>query len=346
MNHLGTALTYVPSLAHTRRSHPENHARVEGLLRFFDSEGLLTDLQQVDARPADAGLLARVHSKGMLEEIRQACLRGAKRMDADTYVTSESYELARLAAGGCCGIIDALYDGRVQNGLAIVRPPGHHAERDRVGGFCLINNVAIATRYAQLAYDVRRVLIVDFDVHHGNGTQDIFYSDGDVLFVSLHLFHPFFYPGSGAADEMGSGPGKGMTLNVPFPADVGDSGYTRALKELVIPRARAFIPQLILVSAGFDAHWRDPLARASLTLRGYAEICQELNLLAAELCQGHILYVLEGGYDREALHYGLLNLANSLLGRDAIYDPLGAGPEGERDVTKLLVKLQKLHLLN
>lgn len=343
---MGTALTYVPALAHTQQFHPENHKRVEDLLRFFEQHGLLSDLQRVHGREAESGLLSAVHTGGLLEEIRQACRSGPGRIDADTYVTPQSYDLARLAAGSCCALVDAIYMGDVQNGLAIVRPPGHHAERNRVGGFCLLNNVAVAARHAQRQHDVERVLIVDLDVHHGNGTQDIFYDDGTILFASLHLFHPFFYPGSGGADEKGSGPGSGLTLNVPFPAGVGDVGYARAIDDLVIPRAREFEPDLILVSAGFDAHWQDPLARASLSLQGYAKICRRLIDLAADSSQGRIIFVLEGGYHRAALHYGLLNLANLLLGRDRIQDPLGPAAEPEFDVTNLLRNLLKLHLPN
>ncbi|HZD11257.1 MAG TPA: histone deacetylase [Candidatus Binatia bacterium] len=343
---MGTVLSFVPALAHTQKGHPENRRRVEGLLRFFENYGVLQDLRQLDAVPADAGPLARVHTRGLLEEIRQACLQGAARLDADTYLTRESYELARLAAGACCVATDAICSGSARNGLAIVRPPGHHAQRDRVGGFCLVNNVAVAVRHAQAVHGVRRPLIVDFDVHHGNGTQDIFYEDGAVLFVSLHLYHPFFYPGTGAAQEIGAGAGRGFTVNVPFPPDVGDEGYARAFDELIIPRAREFAPDLILVSAGFDAHWQDPLGRASLSLLGYASLCRKLVSLADSLCNGRVLFVLEGGYRLEALHYGLLNLAQCLLGRDSVHDPLGPAPEGERDVTNLLADLRNLHLPN
>ena len=341
---MSTVLLYVPSLAHTQQFHPENHRRVEGLLPFFEDNNVLSDLRLLDGKPTDARLLAHVHSRGLLEEVRLASQRGPGRIDADTYVTRQSYGLAQLAAGSCCVAVDAVCDGRARNGLAIVRPPGHHAEREKVGGFCLINNVAVATRYAQLNHDVGRVMIVDFDVHHGNGTQDIFYEDPGVLFTSLHLFHHFFYPGSGAVDEIGSGPGIGLTLNVPFPPGVGDVGYRRAMEEVVAPRGRAFSPDLILVSAGFDAHWQDPLARASLTLRGYAELCRGLIELADELCDGRIVFVLEGGYHIEALHIGLLNLVYGLLGRDMMHDPLGESPEPERDISNVLVHLKKLHL--
>jgi acetoin utilization deacetylase AcuC-like enzyme len=236
--------------------------------------------------------------------------------------------------------------GKASNGLALVRPPGHHAEHDRVGGFCLFNNIAVAARQAQAVHGLKRVLIVDYDVHHGNGTQDIFYGDDSVLFASMHIYYPFFYPGTGAAREVGRGAGRGTTVNVPFPPLVGDEGYGRAFAEVIAPCARRFQPQLILVSAGFDAHWRDPLARAGLSLTGYARLTQALLELAEELCAGRILFVLEGGYLLEALHYGILNVLYALLGRDQIVDPLGSMARPEQNVTHLLGALKELHLLN
>lgn len=341
---MSTALAYVPAVAHTQRHHPENHRRVDGLLRFFEEQGVLPELTRIDARAADGGLLAKAHSRGLLEEIRLACSQGLSHLDSDTYITERSYDLARLAAGACAELAGLVVTGKVQNGLAIVRPPGHHAEHDRVGGFCLINNVAVATRHVQQLYGVRRVLIVDFDVHHGNGTQDIFYEESETLFVSLHLFHPFFYPGTGSIQETGRGKGRGATLNVPFPPGVGDQGYRRAMEDVIIPKARQFAPELILVSAGFDAHWQDPLARGLLTLEGYAAMCRQLLQLAADVSDGRVLFVLEGGYHVQALRFGLLNTILALLGRDQVLDPIGPAFERERDVTDLLQELQRLHL--
>jgi acetoin utilization deacetylase AcuC-like enzyme len=233
-----------------------------------------------------------------------------------------------------------------ENGFALVRPPGHHAGRGRVGGFCLFNNVAIAAAEALARPDVSRVMILDFDVHHGNGTQDIFYRDPAVLFISLHMYHPHFYPGSGAADELGDGPGQGYTLNVPFEPGAGDKAYLSALRRIVAPKARQFAPDVILVSAGFDAHWSDPLAMVDLTLPGLAALCREIALLADELCQGRHLYVLEGGYHPTALSYGVLNAVYALLGRDQVDDPLGPAPGAERDMSKVLAVVQRLHLLS
>ena len=200
----------------------------------------------------------------------------------------------RLAAGGLCNVVGAVLQGEAANGFALVRPPGHHATPDRAMGFCLYNNVAIAARAAQAEHGLERVLIVDFDVHHGNGTQDAFYEDGSVLFFSTHQYP--FYPGTGHWRETGSGRGAGTTVNVPMPAGVGDSGYFEAFDTVLAPIARRFQPQFILVSAGYDAHWNDPLAGMHLSIPGYAALIDRLLVLADELCGGRMVLTLEGGY--------------------------------------------------
>lgn len=341
-----TIFLYAPAPAHTRDHHPESHGRLDGLLPFLRGQGVLDHLLRADGRPAETQQLARVHTSALIDKVRLASERGRPALDADTYTTAESYTLARQAAGACCVAVERIVGGAARNGLAVVRPPGHHSGRDTVGGFCLFNNVAVAARHAQQALGVERILIVDFDVHHGNGTQDIFYDDDSVLFISLHLRYPFFYPGTGALDETGHGAGEGLTVNVPFPPLVGDSGYERAFSEIVVPRARHFAPQLILVSTGFDAHWQDPLARAGLSLQGYADSCRLLVALADELCEGRVLFVLEGGYNRQVLRFGLLNLVRVLLGQEEFLDPVGPLPDSETDVTNLLADLRQRHLLN
>lgn len=340
-----TGLMYAPAFAHTRENHPENHSRLVGMLPFLEQKGVLAEMVQLDAEAAGVRQITRAHNIELVERVRELSAQGGGLVDADTYTTAQSYQLALEAAGACSTAVDALMTDRVDNALALIRPPGHHAERARVGGFCLFNNGAIAARQAQTAHGVQRVMIVDYDVHHGNGTQDIFYDDENVLFVSAHLHHPFFYPGTGAATEIGQGAGRGSTVNIPFPRRVGDQGYQQAFEELVIPCARSFRPELILVSVGFDAHWLDPLASAGLSLTGYASLARLLLDLAAELCDGRILFVLEGGYLLEALRYGVLNLVYALIGRDEIADPLGQMPEREQTVTGLLERLQSLHML-
>jgi acetoin utilization deacetylase AcuC-like enzyme len=339
-----TVFTYAPATGHTRVHHPENAQRLAELLSSFDRHGLRQQMAQLPIAPATLSQIKRVHTAEYIQYIEGLSLRGGGQLNPDTYLTPESYQLALHAAGGCIAVVDAVAGGTARNGLALVRPPGHHAGTSRGEGFCLFNNIAIAARQAQEAHGRKRVLILDFDVHHGNGTQDIFYADDRVLFVSLHMMAPYFYPGTGRETETGRGAGKGYNLNIPFSPGVGDTGYVLALDEIVTPVVRQFGPEMILVSAGFDAHWQDPLAAAGLSLTGYARIVRRLLALADEFCNGQIVFVLEGGYFREALQTGLLNLAALLTGQDSIQDPLGPCPRPETDVTQLLSRLHRRYL--
>lgn len=340
-----TLLVHAPALAHTQQGHPESHLRMLRLLPTLEAFGVLGELTAVSPILATPEQLRYVHLPALVEKVRQTAVQGGGLLDqGDTYATAESYNLARLAVGGCCEAVAQIMTGQARNGIALVRPPGHHAEFARISGFCLFNNVAIAARHAQRIHGARRVAIVDFDVHHGNGTQDIFYEDSSVLFVSTHLYMPrLFYPGSGAAQEVGAGFGHGYTLNVPFGPNVGDVGYGRVFKELIGPKLAAFQPDLLLVSAGYDAHWQDPLAWAGLSLTGYAHMMQQLVEMADQLCNGRLLVVLEGGYHLEALTYGVLNSVYALLGRDQLEDPLGPMVEAEQDVGSLLSHLRQRH---
>ncbi|MCP4423485.1 MAG: histone deacetylase [Chloroflexi bacterium] len=342
---MSTLLVMAPGLAHTKAGHPENHTRMTALVDALERSDIMAELTAVSPQPATIQQLRLVHAPELIEQIRTVSARGGGLLDhGDTYATVDSYELARLAAGGCCTAVDRIMTGKAQNGMALVRPPGHHAEANRVSGFCLFNNIAVAARHAQAAHNARRVLIFDFDVHHGNGTQDIFYYDDTVLFVSMHLFAPFFYPGIGSLKEIGHGTGEGYTLNVPLPPGVGDNGYRRLLQEAVSPRIIAFQPDLILVSIGFDAHWQDPLASAGLSLTGYAHIARDLLQMADELCDGRILFILEGGYHLDVLTAGVHNVLNVLRRRHEIQDEFGPSPYAEPDITNLLSQLKRRHL--
>ncbi len=341
---MATVFTFAPAPEHTFKGHPESSGRLAGLLHFLEQAGALDELQILEPREASEQQLLRVHTGPHLKGLRALAGRGGGWIDADTYMTEASYDLAVLAAGGVMAVVDGVLTGTSGNGLALIRPPGHHAGQDRAEGFCLLNNVAIAARHAQEEYGVKRVLIVDFDVHHGNGTQSVFYADSSVLFASLHMIAPFFYPGSGRLQETGTGEGRGYTMNFPFPPGVGDAGYLAAMEQVLLPRARAFRPQLILVSAGFDVHWRDPLAAAALSLTGIDQLVGLLINMSAELCAGRIVFELEGGYFREALWYGVLNLCHALSGRAERADPLGFSPEPETNIGSLLVELKVVHL--
>lgn len=336
-----TLLVYAPAIDHNKLHHPENNKRISHILPFLDDFGLLPDLYVVDPILATKEQLLRIHNEGLIDFVKAISDQGGGLLDrGDTYATPESYNLARLAAGGCCLAIDHIMTGKAQNGFAVVRPPGHHAERNFVSGFCLFNNIAAAARQAQVKHKARRVLILDFDVHHGNGTQDIFFEDDSVLFISMHLFAPFFYPGIGNNHEIGTRKGAGYTINVPFPPGVGDTGYLRVLQEYLDPLVSKFNPEIMLISAGFDAHWQDPLAMAGLSLTGYAKFGRALIRMANKYCDGKILFVLEGGYQLDVLSYGIANLFFALLGRDSIHDPFGPMPKREHDIQGLLDSLK------
>jgi acetoin utilization deacetylase AcuC-like enzyme len=340
-----TLFVFAPAPGHTDPHHPEHSGRTEAIMQLLQQHDALAGLLRLQSQPATMEQVARVHRRELIERIQRASAIGGGFLGVDTYTTPESYEAAMLAAGSCCAAIDQLMSGQAGNGLAVVRPPGHHAESGRAGGFCLFNNVAVAARQAQAVHGAGRVAIVDFDVHHGNGTQEIFYEDESVLFISTHLYGAFFYPGTGAMEETGRGRGRGYTLNVPLPPRVGDAGFDQLFSDVVAPKIAAFRPDLILVSAGFDAHWADPLAYAGLSLTGYATLCRHLLDMAAAHCHGRILFVLEGGYLLDALAYGVLNLVDVLRGREQVRDPLGPLPHSEPPVTNILLRLRELHLL-
>jgi acetoin utilization deacetylase AcuC-like enzyme len=248
-----------------------------------------------------------------------------------------------MAAGGLVEATEAVLSGQVDNAFALVRPPGHHALQQRGMGFCLFNNVALAARYALAERGLDRILIVDFDVHHGNGTQDEFDTDPAVMLISTHQYP--HYPGTGHWNETGHGDGTGSIVNVPLEGGVGDEGFARILQEIVGPAAWRFQPQLILVSAGYDAHWDDPLAYMQLTVSGYANIARALKDLAHELCDGRLVFTLEGGYHLEALAYSILNTFAVLLGDDdwQLVDPLGPSPRRERPVNGIIERVQQIH---
>lgn len=338
-----TAIVYDPfNLRHTLEGHPENFRRLEGTWQLLQDDGILHHLIRVPSSPAPLDAILRVHTATYIERLQAISARGGGRIDADTYANADSYHAALLAAGGLLNLTDMVLRGQVDNGFALIRPPGHHALEHRGMGFCLLANAAIAARWAQDHHGLERVLIVDFDVHHGNGTQDIFYDDPTVLFFSTHQFP--YYPGTGAADEVGSEMAYGTTVNVPFPTFVGDTGYLLAFQRVLEPIARDFRPQLIILSAGFDAHWLDPLAGMNLSISGYMQIVQSLLALADELCDGRLVCVLEGGYHLEVLAHSVLSTIRLLSGNaKGISDPFGVAQQRERDVTNLLSRLQNLH---
>jgi acetoin utilization deacetylase AcuC-like enzyme len=297
----GTGFIFHPEfLSHqTGPHHPEEPARLTAITRHLEAIGLLNELVYLEPTEPSLDWLMLAHTPQHIRTIEQACARGVKALDPDTYVSPASYRAALLAVGGALQAVDQVLDGRVRNAFVALRPPGHHAERDRAMGFCLFNNVAIAARYAQQQYGLKRVLIVDWDVHHGNGTQHAFEDDPSVLFFSTHQYP--FYPGTGRASERGNGPGLGYTINVPLAAGCGNQEYIEVFEKILYPAAQAFRPDLVLISAGFDAHREDPLAGMHVTEGGYERLTTIVRDIAEQCCAGRLVSLLEGGYNLEAL---------------------------------------------
>ena len=328
---------------HNLPSHPENADRLLAVMDYLTDAGILSGLVAVPGRPATRAELMRCHHPRYLELVEETSRHGGGMLDADTYTNQYSYEAALQAAGGLVDLTTAVVDGALENGFALVRPPGHHATPIRAMGFCLFGSVAVAARSARLDKGLERVAIVDFDVHHGNGTQAMLDEDPSVLFVSSHQYP--FYPGTGARDEIGRGEARGTTVNIPLVPRVGDEGFRRLYGEFVFPLLRRFQPELVLVSAGFDAHWDDPLAGMGLSLAGYHWLGQQLVDLAAELCGGKIVFTLEGGYNLKVLAAGVGNIFRAMLGEVGGDDPVGPSPWPEPDVSGLLAQLKKIHKL-
>ncbi len=289
--------------------HPERPERLRAVAEALDGFG--GALARRAPREASPDELYAVHERAHVELVRRAAAAGTAQLDPDTFVSAASYDVALLAAGGCTDLALRVASGAARAGFAAVRPPGHHAEGDRAMGFCLFNNAAIAARAVQREAGVERVLLLDWDVHHGNGTQHTFESDPSVLYVSTHQYP--FYPGTGAAREIGTGRGEGATLNVPMPAGCGDAEYIGVFERILAPAARAFRPDYWIISCGFDAHEDDPLAAMRVTQSGYAALTAIVRTLADELSGGRMLFVLEGGYSLRGLREGVQALVAGLL---------------------------------
>ncbi|MCZ6772310.1 MAG: histone deacetylase [Proteobacteria bacterium] len=284
----------------TGPGHPERPARMTAVMSTLVKLPWYGSLERLEARAADVELIEAVHSLTYIKRAAQACESGAPFLDtADVTISEGSCDVAYLAAGAPLVLADAVVAGVIDNGFALLRPPGHHAEREAAMGFCLFNNVAILAKYLQNRHDFDKIAIVDFDVHHGNGTQHSFEADPSVLYVSTHQYP--YYPGTGAASETGVGRGQGATLNCPMPGGATDADYERAFVGQIIPRLEAFAPECVIVSAGFDAHGDDPLADVRLTTEFFGWMSDRLMEVADRHAGGRLLSVLEGGYHLERL---------------------------------------------
>jgi acetoin utilization deacetylase AcuC-like enzyme len=279
--------------------HPENPERLRAVLDRIESSDLKDRLLWVTPDPAGTRWVEKIHDPAYVRFVQEVCEKGGGRFDADTAAGPDSCRAALLAVGAALRAVDLVVSGETQNAFCAVRPPGHHAERRRAMGFCLFNSIAIAARYAQEQHRLKRILIVDWDVHHGNGTQHAFESDPTVFFFSAHQSP--HYPFTGQADETGVGPGDGYTLNIPLPAGCGDEAYETVFREKLLPSAAWFSADLILISAGFDAHRDDPLASMGVTESGFETLTRMVKRIADDLCGGRLVSLLEGGYNLDAL---------------------------------------------
>jgi acetoin utilization deacetylase AcuC-like enzyme len=322
-----TAIAFTPKYyAHnTGPGHPETPRRLKvilGELERLDMASLAEKCKLVSPHPASLKDLELVHTREHIELVKRVCEHGGGLLDlGDTVVSSKSYEVSRYAVGGVLDAVNLVLRKKFRNAFALVRPPGHHAGPYYAAGFCLFNNVAVAAVHLLRRCGFDRVSIIDIDAHHGNGTQEIFYNTNKVLYVSLHE-DPFDFPGTGFIDEVGEGEGLGYNVNIPFPFRVGNKGYLKAINEIVIPIVRQYAPQFILVSAGYDGHFSDPVAKLSLSAVAYASFFEKILDLTSTLCEHRLVAVLEGGYNLKFLG-GLVALSISKMAEFSY--PVGSG---------------------
>ena len=332
-----TVYTFVPSPGHEFPDHPERPARLNVLEPKLNS----FDAGRIEPQSATREEIASVHNPKLVSAIEKVCREQAPGIIdyAPTYVTPSSFEDSLLAAGGVVTCARAVLDGEAKNAFAIVRPPGHHAEPDRAIGFCIFNNVAVAARDA-LTRGLERVAIIDYDAHHGNGTQAAFLNDERVAFLSVHQYQPGFYPGTGWIDEAPYA--RKRIVNVPLPARAGDGVYEQVAERVFVPFVESFQPQMILISVGFDAHWSDPLTMLGLSTAGYLMLAKKVMALAEEHCDGKIVFVLEGGYDPGNVANGAeaVFAAATGKGRPEAHDP---NPHHEPDCESRIEQVRKWH---
>jgi len=286
----------------TGPGHPERPDRITAITNALEKSPLVESLERITPDPATPEDLAAVHTQAYIDYVREVAAHGGGALDPDTVASPASFEIARLSAGGALAATRAVVEGRARTAFAAIRPPGHHALADRAMGFCLFNNIAVAAADATRRAGLARVCILDWDVHHGNGTQDLFYRDPRVLYISMHQEN--WYPGTGAIEETGEGDGAGFTINIPLPAGTGDSGYRSVFEEVVVPVLQVSAPQVLLISAGYDAHFDDPLGGMLLTAAGFGTLAELVTQTRPD--RGGVVGILEGGYH-------LTHLATSVL---------------------------------
>jgi acetoin utilization deacetylase AcuC-like enzyme len=295
-------------------NHPESSERLSFLIDYLEKKELLSKLKNIEPYFASVEWLETVHDPSYIKMVEKICKNGGGMLDPDTHVGPESYKIALLAVGGVMAAVDEVMSQKIKNAFCAIRPPGHHAEKDRAMGFCIFNNVAIGARYVQKEFGLKKVFIVDWDVHHGNGTQHIFWTDPSVFYFSIHQFP--HYPGTGSENEAGEGEGEGFTFNMPMCAGSGELEYIEAFENILYPVAVKFSPDFIFISAGFDAHEKDPLAEINLSETGYKKMTEVITKLASECCEGRLVSVLEGGYDLTSLSASVEKHIRALMGKN------------------------------
>ncbi len=318
--------------------HPSSVSITQRIKQFLDGSGLTVQMDHIAARAANEEELVVFHTRDFIAGVRRHVEGGPMNGDwgeieSDTPLSQGSFDAAIFAAGGAMNAVQAVLSGKVKNAYALLRPPGHHALSNRAMGFCIFNNAVIAAHYARRVFGLERIMIIDWYVHHGNGTQDAFYDDAGVLFVSLHQQN--WYPKlSGELEQVGSGAGAGYTVNIPLPAGTGDRGYRAAFEQLVVPIGLQYNPQLVIVSAGQDANWLDPLAQMMVTQAGFRSMSELVFGLAEGVCDGRLVLLQEGGYSTAYVPYCTAATVEALLGVDLGIVDLNAGTsEVERCIT-------------
>jgi acetoin utilization deacetylase AcuC-like enzyme len=275
-------------------AHPESPERLAAIYEMLNNPSMAWKFMEIEPREATHKEIETIHTPSYVEYIAGTAGQHSVFLDPDTATSPETYSIAKLAVGGVCNAIDSVIEGKADNAFALVRPPGHHAEKDAAAGFCIFNNIAIGAMHAILKHRLKRILIVDWDLHHGNGTQHSFYSDPRILYFSTHQYP--YYPGTGSLQEIGQGKGEGYTINVPLRGGAGDASFVKIFRKILEPVALEFNPEMVLLSAGFDIYFQDPLGSMRVTPEGFAALTRILLEIADSCCRGRLVAVLEGGY--------------------------------------------------